>query len=618
MFHRYKYFLERSLKGEHMKVYILERLRSILLLVLISPCVQGAPVKITTFIPRSQGSDTARELIGWQQQLFNSYNENYCAFASTIEYTRSYKTEPIARHLFSTTHLTFAGSKNTQRTGGDIIADYFGLPTDFLGTLAIKPRIENTIIDLNVYCGLDDVLPGLYLRVHAPITHTRWTLGLDECAPCDNKFRGCTQFPPCYMFTDPSSTTPPETCPTPKRTTRVPPKCPVNPTLHPPARLRNGNCTTQSIRTALSGHFTFGDMTEPWKFGRFDFCTRSKTGLADVDIMLGTNICNNDYGHFGFFGIVVVPTGNRPKAKYIFEPIVGNGRHWEAGGGLSAHFMFNPQTDTCRRNFGIYIDGYVAHVFKTHQTRSFDFRNNGLLSRYILLKEFDTADVYNERMINAINFATRSCEVSIGLKADASAKACFFTNGWEGAVGYNIFFQECERICIHTDCPCDIDSRRFGIKGLEGVCALCHPVENGTVEVSSTSTTLNTTQQNATMFKAKLPTSSPIPRNPETICFSWNSIPLEEPTPVNRLEEQGFILADMNAQPDIISCTDLDPQSAAQGRMITHKVFGHISYTFEESCYSPHIGIGGSVEFDAHCNHALEQWAIWLKGGLTF
>ena len=54
-------------------------------------------------------------------------------------------------------------------------------------------------------------------------------------------------------------------------------------------------------------------------------------------------------------------------------------------------------------------------------------------------------------MINAINFATRNCEVSIGLKADASAKVCFVTAGWQLDIGYNVFFQEAEKVCIKTD-----------------------------------------------------------------------------------------------------------------------------------------------------------------------
>ncbi|MBA3752244.1 hypothetical protein H0X06_05655, partial [Candidatus Dependentiae bacterium] len=132
---------------------------------------------LTTFIPRGQGEDTARRLVGWQRRLYKCFDENYTAHTSTFAYTRSFDTNCIAQKLFSTNRLTFAGSQSPTRTTRDIIADYFGLPTDFHGTLAIKPRIENIIIDIDFYWGLDDIAQGFYLRVNTPITHTRWTLG---------------------------------------------------------------------------------------------------------------------------------------------------------------------------------------------------------------------------------------------------------------------------------------------------------------------------------------------------------------------------------------------------------------------------------------------------------
>lgn len=568
---------------------------------------------ITTFIPRSQGANTARELVGWQRDLFRCYTQNYAAIAGTIEYTRSFELCGLTRKLFSTSALTFAGSQNPNRVDGvDIVADYFGLPTNFHGTLIIKPRIENVIIDLNFFFGLDDICNGLFLRVHAPITHTKWSLGLDSCLACGDKFRGNSTFPPCYMG------------PTEPDPTANPPICPINATLNPiylaPAD-ENPNCTTSSLREALSGNFTFGEMQEPWKYGRFDFCPRSKTGLADIDVILGFDLLHNDYGHFAFFAQTVVPTGNRPKAKYIFEPLVGNGRHWQLGGGFSGHLSIFGKTNASCPHLAFYVEGNVTHVFSADQKRSFDFlptspivrlikqpvdENDKLLTRYILLKEFDVNDNFANHLINAINFATRNCEVSIGLQADVSAKLCFFDRGWSFDLGYNFYFQDRERVCIKTECPCGIDQRRFGIKGLEGVCCLSYDCSGNE---PTTGTALNTTQNSATMFDADLPTSAPLPAEPP-FCLSWNTNP--HPT-----SSEELIQADLTAEPYIISCRDLNPASAAQGRMMTHKVFGHISYTFN-SCYEPHVGIGAEGEFDGNCDNALEQWGIWLKGGFVF
>ncbi len=606
---------------------------------------------LTTFIPRSQGDNTARELVGWQRQLFICYENSYAAIASSVEYTRSFGTECIAKHLFSTECLTFLGSQfNTScyasestantRNPTDIVADYFGLPTDFKGTLAIKPRIENAIIDINLYFGLQDSGPGLFLWINAPIVHTRWTLGLDDCVACAPKFRGCTEFPQCYMFSGNTNAKTPvipaipfqdPDCPTPLYPQRTSPACPVDSNLDVPIALRNANCTTQSIREALSGNFTFGDMLERWKFGRFSFCPKSKTGLADIDVMFGWNFIQNDYAHVGFYSVTVIPTGNRPKAHYIFEPMIGDGKHWKLGGGASAHISLFPNTDECWFNMGLYAYGRAVHVFDTDQIRSFDFirqecEPTHLLTRYMLLKEYNTACEYNGTMINAINFATRNCNVSVGLLADVSIKAFVAANGWEFDLGYNFYYREREKICIKTECPCPIDSRIFGFKGLEGVCCAVYSVNDTPAVCGPAISTvpLNTTQATATMFDPELPDIHPMkpPANISTICLSWNSETIGTAgspncLPFSELTTPPYVEANMAAQPQFVTCADLDPRSAAQGEMRTHKVFGHLNYTFD-SCYTPFVGIGAEGEFDACNNNALQQWGIWIKAGASF
>ena len=97
-----------------------------------------------------------------------------------------------------------------------------------------------------------------------------------------------------------------------------------------------------------------------------------------------------------------------------------------------------------------------------------------------------------------------------------------------------------------------------------------------------------------------------------------NSTPVNETRNISDLiAANGFFVAN-NIQPSLITCADLNPASAQQGTQMTHKAFGHLSYTWYDSCYSPHVGIGGEAEFDAHCDNALEQWGIWLKAGLEF
>lgn len=595
---------------------------------------------ITTFIPRGQGADTARELVGWQDKLYRNYCQNYGIIEFTAAYSRSMNPKALAKLLFCTNCLTFAGSQNKNREDGkDLIADYFGLSTNFFNKLFIKPKISNNIVDIDLYAGLNEWCFGLWTRLHIPLVYTKWCLGLNESISCYNRFIGDSQFPTGYMY----SATPGYSYITVENQKMISnPQCRVYTALNPNIEVYPTttsynipyNCTTDNLRTALSGDFTFGDMTERWKYGKFKFAPISKFGLADLTLLVGYNFIEEVKGHAGIYLQAVFPTGNRPNGKYIFQPIVGNGEHFELGGGITAHFPIAIKED---RSIYFYLEGNVTHMFPTIQKRSFDFKENGFLSRYILLKEYDIDNNYVGRMINAINFTTRDCKVAIPYQVDMSFKLMFKNKECILDLGYNIYARAREKITIKPDCNFDIDTRRFAIKGLDGVASITYNVLTNTQELeageTATLTKLNANQSDANMFNAILPTSASMELNPTEINLNYNTtnsdivnalknfngtlqvnIPLNDITP-----ENGFIIANTTAIPKIISCADLDPTSAAQCSMLTHKFFVHINYSWDDYMYQPFVGIGGATEFNGKdIKNALSQWFIWLKTGLEF
>lgn len=547
----------------------------------------------TTYIPRSQGDNTAREMVGWNFFIHQYFPpENYVSASLTAEYTRSFRGCKIADALFCTDCLTFSGSQVPgRRQGSDVLADNFGLSPDFRGTIKIRPRIENEIIDINVFLGLEEWFRGLFIRVHLPIVHTHWDLGLDECSPCNNLYAdrnalplNAGNFPSCYVTTS------------------------SEPAVDAP-----------NIRQAISGDFLFGDMQTPWKFGRFDFCSRDKIRAADVDIMVGFNYWDSTWFHNALGAKLVIPTGNRPKAKYVFEPLVGDGKHWQAGAYFSSHLVLLGDPCHTYHTISLHFEGNITYVFETHQKRSFDFLHNGLLSRYSLLKEFEADNVtYANNLINAINFATRDAIVSVGAQGDASLMLAYRSDSWVVDIGYNIFGRQAECICIETKCPCDIDRRKFGFKGTEGVCATIYNVTAddtfGTVVIT---TPLNSTQSNVTMFSAgTVDNPVAVPVEAGTIAVTA----LSRQTANTPVTGSDVILAQTSQPPHILSCHDLDPNSAAQPSMLTHKLFAHIQYIWFDSSWSPHIGIGGEIELDGKRprNQGLNQWGIWIKGGLSY
>jgi hypothetical protein len=238
--------------------------------------------------------------------------------------------------------------------------------------------------------------------------------------------------------------------------------------------------------------------------------------------------------------------------------------------------------------------------------------------------------------------------VAIPYQADFSFKLMFKNKGFVTDIGYNVYARARERIRIKSECDFSIDNRRFAIKGLEGVAAITYTVTNNEIAAGSlpSFTPINQSliqiiNQNGGknidfMLDAIEPLSAPVPTSPVDINLNYNttnsnivdafkngnngslvnSIPVADITP-----ENGYIFVDVNSDiiPNIISCNDLDPNSAAQCSMLTHKVFAHINYSFDDYPYQPFIGIGGSAEFNGRKIHnALSQWFIWLKTGLDF
>ncbi len=610
-------------------------------------CASGCyPCGSTTFIPRSQGANTARELVGWQKELYLPFIiPNYGTTAFTFEYSRSFDPSCLASRLLCADCLSFAGSllpkpfsdqlKPARVNDIDIIADNFGLAQDFMGALKVKPVIENYIVDLECFFGLNDISWGAFFRLHVPIVYTKWDLGLNECLPCANKSTGSPLFPPYYMS---DSTNIVQTGPIiPTSCEPTPPYSSISPIVNCD---KDTHCvvnreTASSLRQALSGNFLFGDMQTPWEYGKFNFCPNAKTGVADIDVIFGYNLLQSDYGHFALFGQLVVPTGNRPNGEYFFEPIVGNGKHWELGGGLSTHFSLrNDREHGC--NMGLYLEGNATYMFKSNQVRSFDFKDNELLSRYMLLKEYDINNFYTGNMINAINFTTRNVDVHVGYKVDISAKLYIQSSGWIFDAGYNIYAKAKETIVLNTNCPCTLDERRFAIKGTSGNYYNNNTVNliSGTIDPTGTQTASNSYQPDATIFVVNNPEAQTISQANIIPCDSTGDtdcapigyltayLQPDYPATLTKLNinEANFVLDPQPKQPyRYVSCTDLDLNSGAQCRMLTNKFFTHLNYTWYDRCYNPYLGAGGEVEFDASpCNSGLSQWGVWLKGGVVF
>ena len=485
------------------------------------------------YAARSQSVNAARGLVGFCQFL----NRAHCGFEgmllATPFYEQSFRTPRIAEYFFNTNEIRITGSRVPNRNCNDLLADYFGLSPSFESSVAMNPSIKSALVDFDLYLSYNP----WYIRIHAPACWSRWHYQLDECIANDG---ASTPFPEHYM---------------------------AQTAVREPAT---------SFTQAICGHLLWGDVQNG--LTNSVICgPHSVAGLADLRMFLGWHILRNERYYLGINIIGAAPTGSHINGTFFFEPIVGNGQHWEIGVGLDGRVLAWEAEGA--HTLSLYGTIHATHLCRGMQRRSFDFCRNGFASRYLLLKQFDNNGQYAGNLVPASSVTTLPCHVWTVGQFDIVAMLGYLASGLEVDFGYNAWIRTREHVTISGTMP----DNRYGIKGIQNV-------------VDALGNPNNLTQSRATIHGNEL-------------------------TP-----EQQAKTADP-ASPVYIRTDDLDRRSAAATSAFTHKFFPHIGYAWTKYCrINPYLGLGGEVEFEGiapehnrQANHnTVAQWGIWLKGGAMF
>ena len=627
------------------------------------------------FLPRSQADDLVR------QALYKNYRYDedcfYGDFSLDYRYQQSTRGWNIARSLFGAPAITFQGSNIINSASGSLtalMADNFGLSPNVNNTIGFNPRIQNNIFDFELYLGLDEWYDGLFFQINAVLAQSKWRLNPFNAGTPDNPITQCcnnNKNNGCCNFT---------ALPTPDSTS-FNPGC-MN-TIAPAGTMYTGTGTAfpttiptantasaTSFMSALSGNFLFGDMQTPWNYGKFNFCACDDTRLAAVNLLFGYSIYEcRDY-HFGIFLRASAPTGtdgNCCSVSNLFSPIIGH-NFWGLGAGITGHAeLFNCDN---AHFINVYWEGYVEHLFRRCQSRSFDFLNKGCLRRYMLLKQFTTTNSinsYNNMLINGINYATRKIQTSIGAAGEGIIEFVYSNEcGFSASLGYNIYGNSAERGCnIGLPCNAAISSLVLGFKGCTPINAYDVAITGAAVNspVVITLVQLNATQSAATINGCKGAAidnaeilNNALPGTGIAASLNLNTCSLTNATTTitggatvgaintttgavvitGTTTTTEFVAFDSatggmytNGQltgyvsdPDTFLGSDpslLDVRSGLVGSQVTNKVFGHIDYEWADCDWAPYVYIGAEGEFAnrQQCN-GMSAWAVFLGAGVGF
>lgn len=504
----------------------------------------------TFFSIRPQDSNTARKI---QRFIPNklSYDSYYNRDASKlmnlcIEYQKSFDYfSPKLAEWFLTDDkrcLTIGPSDNKHCF--DLNSTQFGLliPANKPATMCLSPKIENLIIDFGIGFDLSRFVCNLWTKINLVFARCKTSIDLTTCGKPQTGF-----LPPCVY---------------------------------------SANCKKEPVPYTTICSALIGDQGQgtfpPLKFGKFAN-SKAESGLAAIDFDLGYDLIRRERGHLGINLHVVFPTGNRPNAKFLFEPIIGANKSWQLGLGVNSSYDLYCSYNT---KIGLYMDSILTHLFKSNQTRLFNLKRNGPLSQYLLVKKFDAqGDAFGiDRVANILAGETK---IGADIMFDGSLMLQVNRCNYFANIGYNFWARTKEKRSDTVNFR-DFLPDTFGIKGNLPLC------------------------ESVTM-SCECPLKSSLP-NPDCTPFKESLCQA-----VNTTASKSTIScpASADAETTFIKISDINFNAPLHPTVTSNKVFASIGCNYD-TCHFPfYCLVGAEFEF-CKGNKAINQWGVLAKAGVTF
>ncbi|HXW85729.1 MAG TPA: hypothetical protein VEK38_00145, partial [Candidatus Bathyarchaeia archaeon] len=352
---------------------------------------------------------------------------------------------------------------------------------------------------------------------------------------------------------------------------------------------------------------------------------------------------------FGIRVIAISPVGTRPDAVHLFSPSIGNGHHWEFGGGLTGNYRIW-HNDESNQALYVYGDLSLTHLFTTRQMRVFDLKLRPL-SRFILVEKLELpSTVTNSQGVPTIgqfsftlaplaNLSALHCNVHATAQVDALLLFSYVHGNFSVDLGYNFWAQTEEAISLarerenpfinNTTWALKGDAQVFGYYPAEmppltpASVALSATESQATVHAGTNFPPEGTTDPATITAALKNPnvdnvqnafSPAPTPPSPPPL-LALQYAPNLPSNPANNVNT--------SINPQFLSVNDLNITGAQlRGNSSTLFIYGGYSCSPCKE-WTPYIGIGAQSEWNhEHKNSpylmSVSQWTVWIKGGLAF
>lgn len=169
------------------------------------------------------------------------------------------------------------------------------------------------------------------------------------------------------------------------------------------------------------------------KYGKMSNQWQKLAGLADIKAQVGFKTGRNWY-FVNVYADAILPTGYKSKAQYVFEPMIGNGRHLGLGCGLDVDFKILKKMK--------FINTFeYQYLFESSEKRSFDLQSNGQWSRYMGAHN----NIITDRPIPLINYLTKDLEITPRSSFNWLTALNFSVNTFNIEIGYNLYVRAQEK-----------------------------------------------------------------------------------------------------------------------------------------------------------------------------
>lgn len=591
----------------------------------------------STLVFRSPSRDTVRKIVGENSHTHLYDMESYYGtFFIVPQYDQSFRSHRIAECLFGQalvggndcddSAIVVSGTgADVTRGEFDLMAENFYLPRDFKSTLTFSPSVKTFVLDFQFYMALDEWCEGLYFRIYGPFVHTRWNLDFEETVVTP----GTEGYAAGYFDV---------------------------------AEVDAGTLLQTFQAYGAGAAPTIDGLTiNGLKFAKITPDAHTDNYFGELRFELGYNFLLNEDYHLGLNLQFAAPTGHHVDPTYLFNPVDGNGKSWELGGGVTGHYTFWRSEDEAQR-FDGWLEADITHLFGAKQRRTLDLVGKPL-SRYMLAAKFssdavaitgeDSGDapvaVFDYEYSPVANFSTREVKVSAGVQADISLMFTYTCKGFSWDLGYNLWVRSCEDVDLRDEDCAPFPENTWALKG---DAAMFGYGTQGTTLITPNldePVALSASQSEATIFAGtNLGTDEPLTNeninNPEFAL--WDDAVTPTPNPNDQLVTSAFddtltagnatFQVNTSIQPVFIKLADLD-LCGAETKGLSNKLFTHLNYTWVDcEDWIPYIGLGAEVEFGSNgsngdcgsnnngcssdgCHRcSLSQWGVWVKAGLSF